>query len=65
MRTKQAFDREFPNYNKNQLEMGYQFLEVIHPDSAEEPDYRLMVMESLDESGNLLCLRVKVPLEWT
>ncbi len=56
MHTIQAFQREFPELNENALRAAYYVLEVLAPSDANKIDFRAIVVQSIDKSGNLLRL---------
>lgn len=52
MKTKQAFEEEFPDLSQSHGQALYHVLEVCAPDWSHDPDKRAESVNHLDASGN-------------
>ena len=65
MKTKAQLRAEFPELSEVQVGTCYQYLEIIAPKGASDPEFRELVASSIEENGNLLQLTktLNLPLE--
>ena len=65
MKTKAQLREEFSELSEVQLGTCYQYLEIICPKGAADPEFRELVASSIEENGNLLQLTktLNLPLE--
>jgi len=63
MKTRNQLKAEFPQLNEAQILTAYQYLEIVQ-NGKQSQDFRQLVADSIETSGNLLCLckRVEMPL---